>query len=183
MKYNNPYIKVTWEDTPENFTPERINRVKAYFQEKYNTKSIKVLTKTLTNVENTKLKSLEVSDSILDPLYQKTLMKDYIKENKIDIKWELLDRLDNKVNEELDKKDSTKVRYNKWFFKKVEFSNFLSYGDNNVINYEDLGGITAIESNPKNFGGKCVDEDTTIEIEYDEKQIISYLGFLPDELK
>ena len=35
---NNPYIKVTWEDTPENFTPERIKRVKSYLQTKYNTK-------------------------------------------------------------------------------------------------------------------------------------------------
>lgn len=156
MKYNNPYIKVTWEDVPESFTPERVNRVKSYFQQKYNTKHIKVITKSLTQVENAKLKSLEVSDSILDPEYQKILMKDYIKENKIDIKWELLDRLDNKVNEELDKKNTTKVRYNKWFFKKVEFSNFLSYGDGNVIDYNELGGITAIESFPKNFGGKTI---------------------------
>ena len=30
----NPFIKVTWEDVPENFTPEKIRRVKSYFQEK-----------------------------------------------------------------------------------------------------------------------------------------------------
>ena len=183
MNYNNPYIKVTWEDVPESFTPERINRVKAYFQRKYNTKYVKVITKSLTQVENAKLKSLEVSDSILDPQYQKSLMKDFIKENKIDIKWELLDRLDNKVNEELDKKITTKVRYNKWFFKKVEFSNFLSYGDGNTINYEELGGITAIESTPRNFGGKCVDEDTIINIQFNESEIIKKIGFLPEELK
>lgn len=183
MNYNNPYIKVTWEDVPESFTPERINRVKTYFQRKYNTKYVKVITKSLTQVENAKLKSLEVSDSILDPQYQKLLMKDFIKENKIEIKWELLDRLDNKVNEELDKKISTKVRYNKWFFKKVEFSNFLSYGDGNTIDYQELGGITAIESTPRNFGGKCVDEDTIINIQFNESEIIKKIGFLPEELK
>jgi len=30
----NPYIQVVWEDTPENFTQERIKSVKQYFQKK-----------------------------------------------------------------------------------------------------------------------------------------------------
>ena len=32
MEYTNPLIKVTWADTPEAFTPERIKRVKEYFK-------------------------------------------------------------------------------------------------------------------------------------------------------
>jgi hypothetical protein len=181
--YKNPFIKVTWTDVPENFTSEKIRRAKTYFQQKYNTKNVQVITKTLLETQNTKLTSLEVSDSILDHQYQKTLMKDFIKENKIDIKWELVERLDNKVNLKIDKLNENKVRYNKWFIKKIEFSNFLSFGDNNVIDFVGLDGITVVESTPKNFGGKCVDEDTEIEIEYDENEIIKLIGFLPDQLK
>ena len=81
-------------------------------------------------------------------------MKDFIKDNSIDIKWELVDRLDNKVNTQIDKLNENKVRYNKWFIKRVEFSNFLSFGDSNVIDFTGLDGITVIESTPKNFGGK-----------------------------
>jgi DNA repair exonuclease SbcCD ATPase subunit len=154
MKYNNPFIKVTWEDTPENFTPEKIRRVKSYFQDKYKGKNIQVVTKSLVNTSNVQLQSLEASDSILDNQYQKNLMKDFIKENKITTKWELVDRLDNKVNGEIDKLNENKVRYNKWFIKRIEFSNFLSFGENNVIDYTTLDGITVIESTPKNFGGK-----------------------------
>lgn len=154
MKYQNPFIKVTWEDTPENFTPEKIRRVKSYFQDKYKTKSIQVITKTLTDKSNIKLESLEASDSILDQQYQKKLMKEFINENSIVIKWELVDRLDNRVNGEIDKLNQNKIRYNKWYIKKVEFSNFLSFGENNVIDYTELDGITVIESTPKNFGGK-----------------------------
>ena len=154
MSYNNPFIKVTWEDVPENFTPEKIRRVKSYFQEKYKSKSVQVITKTLSNVKETRLQSLEATDNILDHQYQKTLMKDFIKENNINIKWDLVDRLDNKVNTQIDKLNENKVRYNKWFIKKVEFSNFLSFGDNNVIDFTDLDGITVVESTPKNFGGK-----------------------------
>ncbi len=124
MSYNNPFIKVTWEDVPENFTPEKIRRVKSYFQEKYKSKNVQVITKTLSNVKETKLQSLEATDNILDHQYQKTLMKDFIKENNINIKWDMVDRLDNKVNSQIDKLNENKVRYNKWFIKKVEFSNF-----------------------------------------------------------
>ena len=154
MKYNNPFIKVTWDDTPENFTPEKIRRVKAYFQDKYKTKNIQVITKSLVNTSDINLESLEASDSILDHQYQKRLMKDFIKENQIQTKWDLVDRLDNKVNVSIDKLNENKVRYNKWYIKKIEFSNFLSFGEDNVIDYTTLDGITVIESTPKNFGGK-----------------------------
>jgi len=154
MANDNPFIKVTWEDVPENFTPEKIRRVKSYFEKKYGGKSVQVITKNLTNVTQTRLESLEASDNILDHEYQKKLMKDFIKDNKINVKWELVERLDNKVNAQIDKLNENKVRYNKWFIKKVEFSNFLSFGDNNVIDFTNLDGITVIESNPKNFGGK-----------------------------
>ncbi len=127
----NPFIKVTWQDVPENFTAEKIRRVKTYFEQKYNSKNVKIITKTLSNVQNTRLESLEVTDSILDNQYQKNLMKDFIKDNSIDVKWELVDRLDNRVNGEIDKLNQNKVRYNRWFVKKVEFSNFLSFGENN----------------------------------------------------
>ena len=151
---SNPFIKVTWSDVPENFTPEKIKRVKTYFQNKYNAKNVQVITKSLTHVENTRLRSLEVTDNILDPQYQKTLMKDFIKENDIDVKWELVNRLDDKVNNQINKLNENKVRYNKWYIRKVEFSNFLSFGDNNVIDFTSLDGITVIESTPRNFGGK-----------------------------
>ena len=151
---NNPFIKVEWEDVAENFTPERIKRVKTYFQTKYNTTHVQVITKTLSQKQDTRLKTLEVSDNILDNQFQKKLMKDFLTENDVQIKWELVDRLDNRVNGEISKENENKVRYNKWFIKKVEFSNFLSFGENNVIDFTNLNGITVIESNPRNFGGK-----------------------------
>ena len=61
MNYENPFIKVTWEDVPENFTNEKIKRVKSYFQQKYNTKTVRVITKSITNNKDTKLNSLEAS--------------------------------------------------------------------------------------------------------------------------
>ena len=154
MSYKNPFIKVEWEDVPENLTQERIKRVKTYFEKKYKSTNVKIVTKISNGGSNAKLKSLDTNDNILDHQYQKNLVKDFIKENKIDVKWEMVDRLDNRVNGEIDKLNQHKVRFNKWFIKKVEFSNFLSFGDNNEIDFTNLDGITVIESNPRNFGGK-----------------------------
>ena len=46
----NPYVQVVWEDTPDNFTQERIRSVKQYFQKKYSTTNVNVVTK-LKNVD------------------------------------------------------------------------------------------------------------------------------------
>ena len=40
----NPYIQVIWEDTPENFTQERIKSVKQYFMKKYVSTNVNVIT-------------------------------------------------------------------------------------------------------------------------------------------
>ena len=152
--YNNPFIKVTWQDTFENFTPEKINRVKTYFQKKYNSKNVKIVTRMVSYKNETTLHSLDLSENITDFDYQKNLMKDFISENKIDVKWDVIERLDNKVNNTLLNQNGVKIKYNKWFLEKVEFSNFLSYGQDNVIDFTVLPGITVVESNPKNFGGK-----------------------------
>ena len=150
----NPFIKVVWEDTPENLTQERIKRVKQYFQNKYNSTNVKVKTKISSNNSTTTLKSLDAGESIMDTQYQKKLVKDYITENNITISWDLISRLDDKVNGEIDKTNTNKIKYNKWFLKRIEFSNLLSFGEDNVIDFKDLDGITVVESNPKNFGGK-----------------------------
>ena len=152
--YKNPFIKVTWKDTHENFTPEKISRIKSYFQKKYDTKYVQIITKVISNEDNTKLQSLDISENISDLQYQKTLMNDFVKENKIDTSLERLNNLDGKVNEEFIKNNGDRVKYTKWYVKKVEFSNFLSYGNDNTINFTDLPGITVVESIPKNFGGK-----------------------------
>lgn len=156
MEYKNPYIRVQWEDVPENFTIERIKRVKSYFKEKYKTNYVTVLPKIIGTIDDIKLKNVSITENINDFQYQKNLAKEFLKKNNVTVNWDLLDRLDNKVNNELTKTNLNRIKYNRWVIKKIEFSQFLSFGNDNVIDFEKLNGITAIESNPKNFGGKTI---------------------------
>ena len=52
-KLENPFIKVTWEDIPENFTQEKIKRVRSYFQRKYKSKNVTLLTKSIDSLNST----------------------------------------------------------------------------------------------------------------------------------
>ena len=46
--------------------------------------------------------------------------------------------------------------FKRWFIKNIEFSNFLSYGEGQKIDFDKCNGISVVESNPSNFGGKTV---------------------------
>jgi DNA repair exonuclease SbcCD ATPase subunit len=154
-KLNSPTIQVDWEDVAENFTQEKLRHVKYYFQQKYKTKNVVVKPVYLTEKgQSAHLKSLGVSESITDAEYQKKLMRDHLAQMASTVSWDHLNRLDNTVNAEVLKDNALQVRHNRWVMKKIEFSNFMSYGDNNVLDFTQLGGITVIESSPANFGGK-----------------------------
>tara|TARA_R110001583_G_scaffold79358_1_gene214334 strand:- start:12454 stop:14760 length:2307 start_codon:yes stop_codon:yes gene_type:complete len=150
MKYNNPHIKVTWEDTPESFTQEKLKRVKNYFRKKYNSERVNLVTKikgfdTHNDINVT-------TDNILDAAYQRTLIKEFLEEQGVVVDWDKIIRLDNKVEEKIESTDLG--RNKKWKIKWIEFNNFLSFGENNKIDFTTYNGITGIDSQPSNFGGK-----------------------------
>ena len=92
----------------------------------------------------------------MDTSYQKDLMEQFVKVNDITVDVDLLKRMDDKVNSKMDDEMSTNTKYKRVFVRNIKFSNFLSFGNDNMINLSDLGGITVIDSNPPNFGGKSV---------------------------
>ena len=151
----NPFIKVTWEDIPENFTQERIKRVRSYFQNKYNSKNITILTRGVDRKSGKEL-DLDLEQNILDTAYQRNLMSQFVMANDMGVDVDLLKRLDDKVNAELADNLEIDTKYKRVYIKNIKFSNFLSFGDDNYLDIKKLGGITVIDSNPPNFGGKSV---------------------------
>jgi DNA repair exonuclease SbcCD ATPase subunit len=151
-KFDNPAIQVVWEDNQENFTQERIKSVKSYFQKKYNTTNVNVLTR--AKISDQKDESIDVSANILDKNYQRELLKDFLKSKNYDNNLDDVLKIDNSVDNKLIQENPEITTFKKWFIRKVEFSNFLCFGDNQKIDYDQHNGITIIESNPPNFGGK-----------------------------
>lgn len=147
-------IRVLWEDNPENYTQERAKLVTKYFTEKYDNLNVQVVFKPKKVVTSEGEVEMTVADNVMDPTYQRKLFKQWLKNTNIDVDWERILRLDDKVNEKLSQKRETDYRYRNWSIKELEWSNFLSYGDDNKISFKEMEGITVITSNPLNMGGK-----------------------------
>jgi len=154
VNLDNPYLQVVWEDYAENFTQEKIKSVRHYFQKKYETTNVNVITKTKVAQDTTH--TVDISFNILDENYQLELVRSFLEskgnmEHYDDI-YQLNSIVDNKLLQ--DQTDATPFK--RWYIKNIEFSNFLSYGENQKIDFEKCDGITVVESNPPNFGGKTV---------------------------
>ena len=150
----NPYIQVVWEDTPENFTQERIKSVKQYFQKKYNSTNINVITKVKTT-EDTQ-QTIDVSVNIMDKNYQKELIRTLLETKGQDQYYDQVMSIDSAVENKMLANEVEVTPFKRWYIKKIEFNNFLSYGENQVIDFDKCNGITVVESDPPNFGGKTV---------------------------
>ena len=151
-KLENPYIQVVWEDTAENFTQERVKSMRSYFSKKYNSTNVNVLTKVKTSEDVQQ--TVDVSVNIMDRNYQLELLKELLKQKNQEKLYDDIIKLDNVVESKLSSEDVQ--AFKKWYIKKIEFSNFLSYGENQILDFEKCNGISVVESNPPNFGGKTV---------------------------
>jgi DNA repair exonuclease SbcCD ATPase subunit len=151
---DNPYIQVIWEDVPENFTQERIKSVKQYFMKKYVSTNINVITK--AKVTDDTQQTIDVAVNIMDKNYQKELIKSLLESKEQDQYYDQVMNVDLAVENRMAANEVEVTPFKRWYIKKIEFSNFLSYGENQVIDFEKCNGITVVESDPPNFGGKTV---------------------------
>jgi len=150
----NPYIQVIWEDIPENFTQERIKSVKQYFQKKYNSNNINVVTKVKT--EEGVQQTIDISANVMDKNYQNELVKSLVEAKGHTALLPSIMNIDTAVEQKMLLDEVEITPFKKWYIRKIEFSNFLSYGENQVIDFDKCNGITVVESDPPNFGGKTV---------------------------
>jgi DNA repair exonuclease SbcCD ATPase subunit len=151
---DNPYVQVVWDDYAENFTQEKIKSVRHYFQKKYNTTNVNVITK--TKVSDDVTHTVDISFNILDKNYQSELVKTYLTSKSLEKYFDEVIHLDGIVDNKLLVNNSEVSPFKRWFIKNIEFSNFLSYGENQKLDFEKCDGISVVESNPPNFGGKTV---------------------------
>jgi DNA repair exonuclease SbcCD ATPase subunit len=154
VNLDNPYLQVVWEDYAENFTQEKIKSVRHYFQKKYDTTNVNVITKTKVAQDTTH--TVDISFNILDENYQLELVRSFLESKGNMEHYDDIYQLNSVVDNKLLLGQTDAAPFKRWYIKNIEFSNFLSYGENQKIDFEKCDGITVVESNPPNFGGKTV---------------------------
>lgn len=101
----------------------------------------------------------EIVSNINDPIFQRNLFKQYLNEKDIkDYDFNKIVEIDNLINTyiDYDKYDKNKHYSIKW----IKWSNFMSYGSDNFVDFNDLKGLVLLTSDPANQGGKttfCLD--------------------------
>ena len=153
-------IRVDWQDYPENRTIDSVNRVKTYFSDKYGVPKTSIKINFIPILKNNAGKVIDLSDGIIDNImdtaYQRGLFREWLKLNDVTIDYERLCRLDDKINEILIDREEEDIRYRRWSIKKLWLNNFLSFGENNEIEYKNLNGLSVVNSIPANQGGKTI---------------------------
>ena len=122
----NPNVQVIWEDSPENFTQERIKSVKQYFMKKYASTNVNVITKVKTTDDTQQ--TIDVSVNIMDKNYQKELIKSLLDSKNQGQYYDQVMNIDLAVENKMIQNEIEVTPFKKWYIKNIEFSNFLSFG-------------------------------------------------------
>lgn len=150
-------IKVYWDDFTHNYSKENKVKIRNYFATKYgvNRNNINVVYRPIK--KNAKGDTIEIDgagiENIMDVNYQRALMKEIIDRDGKSVDFDRIIALDNKVNGELNV-DLTESQHKTWSLKWLMIDNFLSFGENNYIPFSKLKGLTVVNSEPANTGGK-----------------------------
>ena len=172
-----PRVKIKYKNTSH----AQLKIIQAQLKEKYNIQQI-ILFKLSEHLQRKSSIFKYQLQNLNDVAYQESIMRQYIQHVKLLIPKDHLKKMfeiNKKLNESIKVQASAKVP-NLWTVQKLEFSNFFSYEENNVVDFTESKGILGITG--ENRSGKCVDPSTTIDIQYDEDEIINLLGFIPEEL-
>ena len=151
----NARFLVSWKVSPYDFTKERESEIKSKFAAKYgiDRNHIKVVPEfILLDPDGKELTAAkDVITNIQDPSFQVKLFKEYLDINKVDgYDFDFICNIDNELNALIDY--NAYEKYCKYSIKWIKWSNFLSYGKDNFMDFTQFNGLTLL--NGRNQVGK-----------------------------
>lgn len=156
-------VAIKWKVLPIDYSHEMEANICAKFAAKYGIAKENVKVEPLFIKKDSDGKDCEYSNesihNIQDPAFQQQLFKDFIKERKIeDIDFDKIVEIDNLINANINYELYEKNK--KYSIKWLKWSNFMSYGPNNYVDFSNFKGLVHLSSIPANQGGKttfCLD--------------------------
>lgn len=178
-------VSVEWNDKQVNYSDEAKKHIISIVSSRYDIPKEQIRVNYTPVDYNEKGEKIDMSTDVIqniqDPKFQLKLFNDFINENKIDgVDFEYIKKIDSEINSLIDY--DVYDKYRKYDIEWIKWGNFLSYDEDNYFDFRNLKGLTLVNGEPQNMSGKCVDEDTEIEILYDEDGIKKIIGFIPEEL-
>lgn len=150
-------VEIQWNVRPVDYSAEKADEIRSKMAFKYgipkkNTYINANFIKQNSNGEN-EIATADIVQNIQDPKFQQELFKQYLVDNNItDYDLDEIIKIDNIINSLIDY--SVYDKFRRYKIEWVRWSNFLSYGENNFIDFNDLSGLVLLKSEPANQGGK-----------------------------
>src|SRR5574344_2121964 len=150
-------VDINWKVSPYDYSKSKINDIVEKASKKYNIskEQIKVKPDFIMVDSGGKKISIEkdIIENIQDPSFQQKLFKEFIETNKIDgCDFNSIKDIDNEINSEINYKEYSK--YKRLSIKWIKWDNFLSYGPDNIFNFDNLQNLVLLNGEPANQSGK-----------------------------
>lgn len=150
-------VEVQWNVRPVDYSTEKANEIRTKMANKYDIpkKNICINANFIKKNANgeTEISTSDIIQNIQDPKFQQKLFQEYLDDNNItDYNFDYIINIDNTLNSIIDY--SVYDKFRRYKIEWVRWSNFLSYGENNFIDFNDLNGLVLLKSEPANQGGK-----------------------------
>lgn len=150
-------VEIQWNVQPVDYSVEKADEIRSKMANKYGIpkRNIHINPNFIKKNKNgeTEVATAEIAQNIQDPKFQQTLFRKYLDDNEItNYDFDTILSIDNVINSTVDYAQYDK--YRRYKIEWVRWSNFLSYGENNYIDFSDLSGLVLLKSEPANQGGK-----------------------------
>lgn len=150
-------VEVQWNVKPVDYSVEKSDEIRAKMALKYgiHKKNIHVNPNFIKKNKDGEMEvaTSDIVQNIQDPKFQQELFKQYLIDNEItDCDFNAILNIDNSLNSVIDY--SVYDKFRRYKIEWVRWSNFLSYGENNFIDFNNLHGLVLLKSEPANQGGK-----------------------------
>ena len=150
-------VEIQWNVRPVDYSNEKADEIRSKMASKYGIpkKNVRINANFIKKGVDGKneVATADIVQNIQDPKFQQELFKAYIEENEIvDYDFDTILNIDNQLNASIDY--SVYDKFRRYTIEWVRWSNFLSYGKDNYIDFTTLDGLVLLKSEPANQGGK-----------------------------
>ena len=150
-------VVINWVVQPVDFSREKADSIAHKFAKKYGIPKDNITVEPKFCVKNKDGEDVPLTNELItniqDPKFQQMMFVKYAEDNGIeDFDAEAINTIDNQLNTQIDYEVYDKFK--KYEAKWIKWGNFLSYGEDNYLDFTKLHGLIHLKGEPANESGK-----------------------------
>ena len=150
-------VVIDWVVQPVDYSREKADSMAHKMAKKYGIPKDNIVIEPKFCMKNKKGEDVPLTNELItniqDPKFQQMMFVKFAEDNEIeDFDAEAINDIDNQLNTQIDYEVYDKFK--KYEVKWIKWGNFLSYGEENFIDFTQLHGLIHLKGEPANESGK-----------------------------